>query len=64
MTGNEKAAKAAGLRYVSDATPGIARKPWRGGFRYLHGHDRPHVVGQAAAPLEQIVEVVRQAARG
>jgi DNA topoisomerase-1 len=28
-------AKAAGLRYVSDAKPGIQRKPFRGKFRYV-----------------------------
>jgi DNA topoisomerase I len=41
MTGNEKSARAAGLRYVSDAAPGIARKPWRSGFRYLDPEGRP-----------------------
>jgi DNA topoisomerase-1 len=40
MTENEKSAKAAGLRYVSDASPGIARKAWRGGFRYLDADGR------------------------
>ena len=28
-------AKSAGLRYVSDAMPGIQRRPWRSGFRYV-----------------------------
>ena len=28
-------AREAGLRYVSDQQPGIRRKAWRGGFRYL-----------------------------
>jgi DNA topoisomerase-1 len=31
-----ESAKAAGLRYVSDASPGISRKRWRSKFRYLH----------------------------
>ncbi|MDQ2835348.1 MAG: DNA topoisomerase IB [Acidobacteriota bacterium] len=31
-----ESAKAAGLRYVSDARPGIARKRWRTKFQYLH----------------------------
>lgn len=30
-----ESAKAAGLRYISDVKPGIARKRWRGKFRYL-----------------------------
>lgn len=30
-----ESAKAAGLRYVSDAKPGIQRKRWRTGFRYI-----------------------------
>ncbi|MEO1637172.1 MAG: DNA topoisomerase IB [Cyanobacteria bacterium J06631_9] len=31
----EKAAAAAGLRYVHDGMPGIARKPWGQGFSYI-----------------------------
>ncbi len=31
-----ESAKAAGLRYVPDTTPGITRKRWRSKFRYLH----------------------------
>jgi len=31
----EASARAAGLRYVSDALPGIARRPARAGFRYV-----------------------------
>jgi DNA topoisomerase-1 len=31
----ERSARAAGLRYVSDASPGVARRPAGGGFRYL-----------------------------
>jgi DNA topoisomerase-1 len=31
----QESAKAAGLRYVSDARPGIARKKWRKAFRYF-----------------------------
>ncbi|HEY5799650.1 MAG TPA: DNA topoisomerase IB, partial [Burkholderiaceae bacterium] len=34
-------AKAAGLRYVADCTPGIARKKARGGFRYLDADGKP-----------------------
>jgi DNA topoisomerase I len=30
----ERSARAAGLRYVSDASPGLARRPSGGGFRY------------------------------
>jgi DNA topoisomerase I len=51
MTGHEVSAKAAGLRYVSDTTPGIGRKSWRGGFRYLNGGGR---VVRDAATLERI----------
>lgn len=35
VTDPAESAKAAGLRYVSDAKPGISRKSWRRGFRYL-----------------------------
>ena len=31
----EASARAAGLRYISDALPGIARRPARAGFRYV-----------------------------
>lgn len=34
-----ESAKAAGLRYVTDAKPGISRKRWRGGFRYVGPDD-------------------------
>ncbi|MEX2225033.1 MAG: DNA topoisomerase IB [Dehalococcoidia bacterium] len=34
-------AKAAGLRYVSDATPGITRKQERSGFAYAHPDGQP-----------------------
>ena len=33
-------ARSAGLRYVSDLMPGIARKKWRSGFRYLDPNGR------------------------
>ncbi len=36
-----ESAKAAGLHYVSDAKPGIVRKPWRGGFRYIGPDSAP-----------------------
>ncbi|MEO6802631.1 MAG: DNA topoisomerase IB [Granulicella sp.] len=35
VTDPTESAKAAGLRYVYDHRPGIARKRWRNGFRYL-----------------------------
>src|ERR1700677_2661754 len=35
VTDPVEAAKSAGLRYVSDAKPGITRKRWRKGFRYF-----------------------------
>jgi DNA topoisomerase-1 len=35
VTDPVESAKAAGLRYVSDAKPGIQRKKWRKGFRYF-----------------------------
>jgi DNA topoisomerase I len=35
VTDPVESAKSAGLRYVSDAKPGITRKRWRKGFRYL-----------------------------
>jgi DNA topoisomerase-1 len=37
----EESASAAGLRYVSDAKPGITRKPWRNAFRYLDSEGKP-----------------------
>jgi DNA topoisomerase-1 len=36
-----ESAKVAGLRYVSDARPGIQRKPFRGRFRYVAADGRP-----------------------
>ena len=36
-----ESARAAGLRYVSDAKPGIRRKPCRGGFRYVDAAGKP-----------------------
>ena len=41
MTGNRESAKAAGLRYVSDAAPGIARNVRHGGFSYAGADGRP-----------------------
>ena len=41
MTANQASARAAGLRYVSDAAPGIARRRARAGFRYLDADGRP-----------------------
>lgn len=35
VTDPVESAKSAGLRYVSDAKPGISRKRWRKGFRYF-----------------------------
>ncbi len=35
VTDPVESARAAGLRYVSDTKPGIARKKWRDGFKYL-----------------------------
>ena len=34
-------ARAAGLRYVSDAQPGIERRKWRSGFRYVGPDGKP-----------------------
>ncbi|HEX4826182.1 MAG TPA: hypothetical protein VFV19_17920 [Candidatus Polarisedimenticolaceae bacterium] len=36
-----ESAKAAGLRYVSDATPGYRRKTWGGGFVYIDADGHP-----------------------
>ncbi|HEY0758770.1 MAG TPA: DNA topoisomerase IB [Acidisarcina sp.] len=36
-----ESAKAARLRYVSDARPGIQRKRWRTGFRYVDSDGKP-----------------------
>ena len=36
-----ESAKAAGLRYVTDARPGIQRKPFRGKFRYVTSDGSP-----------------------
>ncbi len=38
--GSLAAAKSAGLRYVNDADPGLARHPSRGDFRYLNSRGR------------------------
>jgi DNA topoisomerase-1 len=35
VTDPAESAKSAGLRYVTDTKPGIRRKPWRKGYRYL-----------------------------
>ena len=36
-----ESAKAAGLRYVTDAKPGIGRQPWRKSFRYVAADGSP-----------------------
>ena len=41
VTDPVESAKAAGLRYVSDARPGIERKKWRSGFRYVDPDGKP-----------------------
>ena len=50
-----ESAKAAGLRYVSDGKPGIARKKWRNGFRYF---DADGVLVKDAETLGRIKSLV------
>lgn len=41
ITDPAESAKAAGLRYVSDTKPGISRKRWKVGFRYIDSNRSP-----------------------
>jgi DNA topoisomerase-1 len=54
---NEEAVAAArdvGLRYVRDEGPGIRRKAWRGGFRYIDTDGRPLTEKQDGDALARI----------
>ena len=48
-------AKAAGLRYVSDAKPGIQRKRCRSGFRYIGTNGRPLRDKEGLAHIKSLV---------
>ncbi len=50
-----EAAQAAGLRYVSDAKAGIARKPWRKGFRYTSPNGTPVRDEKTLARIKSLV---------
>jgi DNA topoisomerase I len=52
---NADAAKAAGLRYVSDAKPGIQRKRWRTGFRYIGTDGKPIRDAETLARIKSLV---------
>jgi DNA topoisomerase I len=48
-------AKAAGLRYVSDSSPGIHRKPWGSHFRYSHSDGKPVRDRETLARIKSLV---------
>ena len=48
-------ARAAGLRYVSDAKPGIRRKKWRNGFRYTTPEGTPLKNREDLARIKSLV---------
>jgi DNA topoisomerase I len=48
------AAKSAGLRYVSDDTPGITRQKTRGGFRYLSPGGKPITADATLARIRSL----------
>jgi DNA topoisomerase-1 len=55
ITDPAESAKAAGLRYVSDAKPGIQRKKWRSGFRYLDDAGKPVRDAETLARIKSLV---------
>ncbi len=50
-----ESAKAAGLRYVNDTRPGIQRKRWRQGFRYIAADGAPLREKQTLARIKSLV---------
>jgi DNA topoisomerase-1 len=55
VTDPSESAKAAGLRYVYDNRPGIVRKRWRNGFRYLGADGRPVHDPEILARIKSLV---------
>jgi DNA topoisomerase-1 len=55
VTDPTESAKAAGLRYVYDNRPGIVRKRWRNGFRYLGADGRPVRDPEILARIKSLV---------
>jgi DNA topoisomerase I len=55
VTDPVEAAKSAGLRYVSDAQPGITRKRWRKGFRYFDPERERVLESETLARIKSLV---------
>ncbi len=55
VTDPVEAARAAGLRYVSDTKPGIRRKKWRSGFRYTDPNGTPVRDEKTLARIKSLV---------
>lgn len=55
VTDPVESAKAAGLRYVSDTKPGIQRKRWRNGFRYVDAEGKPVKDAETLARIRSLV---------
>ncbi len=55
LTDPVESAKAAGLRYVSDVKPGIGRKKWRAGFRYIGVDGAPLRDAETLARIKSLV---------
>ena len=55
VTDPVEAAKSAGLRYVSDAKPGITRKRWRNGFRYFDPEGARVLESEILARIKSLV---------
>lgn len=55
LTDPVESAKAAGLRYVSDMKPGIRRKKWRSGFRYISVDGAPLRDAETLARIKSLV---------
>lgn len=55
LTDPVECAKAAGLRYVSDVKPGIRRKKWRAGFRYIGVDGAPLRDAETLARIKSLV---------
>jgi DNA topoisomerase-1 len=54
-TNGVAAARAAGLRYVTDSSPGYRRVPQNGGFRYVDAHGEPVKDEQVLARIRSLV---------
>jgi DNA topoisomerase I len=55
LNGHEASAEAAGLRYVTDADPGIRRVRWGRGFRYLDRNGKPVADERTLARIRSLV---------